>query len=80
MNTYIPTTADIYMICFITMRGWRYEYGSWYKEGYKRTLAYYEEESNDFSARNNLPLKYDGTDFSLEQAYHKCFSEEENKL
>jgi len=70
MNTYIPSTEDIYRITFITMRGWILDYdGRWKKEGCKRDLTYNEKESNDYALRHKFEPKYDGKDFLLDDAY-----------
>lgn len=70
MNTYIPSTEDIYRITFITMRGWRLDYDMrWRKEGCARQLTYNEKESNDYYLRNKLESPYDGKDFLLDDAY-----------
>ena len=80
MNTYIPSTQDIYMICFITMRGWRFEQPSWQKDGYKRELSYHEKESNDYYKRNDMKERFFGLDFDLETAYYRAVADDEKKI
>lgn len=60
---------DMYRVCVITMRGWKLEYDGWKKDGVVRELAYHEKESNDYYTRNNLSLKFDGADHTLEEAH-----------
>lgn len=62
---------DMYRITVIVNKGWEFQEfeGCWKKHGARRMLSYYEQESNDYHARNNCTLQYDGTDFSLEQAF-----------
>jgi hypothetical protein len=71
MGTNVPDTLEIYMICYITMRGWSLVDGRWEKEGCKRNLTYNEKESNDYMTRNKMSPRYLGQDFLLEDAYNR---------
>jgi hypothetical protein len=69
MDIHILSEHDVYKICYLTMNGWKHSEGAWIKKGIVRPLSADEQEDNKYYMKHHNYNKYDGHDFSLDQAF-----------